>query len=79
MTLAHLSFQHVPHRNQPVAWTNEERVRSFRAMFPTAQSNAYPWPFKSPLRSLSGNSPLRAGQAAEPSDYRPEMADCPGW
>lgn len=30
-------------------------------------------------RSLSGNSPLRAGQAAEPSDYRPEMADASGW
>lgn len=79
MTLSHLSLQHVPHRQQPVAWTNEERARRFRATFPAPQSNGYPWPFKSHLRSLSGNSPLRAGQAAEPSDYVAEMAEVSGW
>lgn len=80
MTLSHLSLQHVPHRQQPVAWTNEERVRRFYAMFPVSQSNGYPWPFKFSTRSLSGNpSPLPAGQVAEPSDYVAEMADVSGW
>lgn len=58
---------------------NNERVALW--LWRKAMTGEYPRavrPYPS-TRSLSGNSPLRAGQAAEPSDYRPEMADASGW
>jgi hypothetical protein len=60
--------------------TNDQRVALWlwrRAMTGEYTRPARPYPS---TRSLSGNpTPLPAGQAAEPSDYRPEMADASGW
>lgn len=59
---------------------NNERVALWlwrKAMTGEYSRPVRPYPS---TRSLSGNpSPLPAGQAAEPSDYRPEMADASGW
>lgn len=59
--------------------TPNQRVADYlarRALMGEYTRSARPYPS---TRSLSGTSPLPAGQAAEPSDYRPEMGDCPGW
>ena len=58
---------------------NSQRVALW--LWRKAMTGEYPRPIRPypSTRSLSGISPLPAGQAAEPSDYRPEMADCSGW
>lgn len=44
--LTQLSLQRVTPGRLPVAYSNEERVRYFRAMQQQCIGNAYPWIFK---------------------------------
>ena len=59
--------------------TNNQRIALW--LWRKAMTGEYPRPVRPypSIRSLPGNSPLRAGQAAEPSDYVAEMADVSGW